>query len=94
MTFLGRIISLPFVLAASVRPDRYGHMGVGALLGLLALFYGWVYGALAVITWAACKEWWDALHPTGDSDIWDFVATCVGGALSIGLIVLKAHHGS
>lgn len=67
--------------------DKYGHAGVGAILGLSTLWLGW-FGVLPVILFAACKEAWDHSHPPAHAEMADFVATLIGGILSIGLIGL------
>lgn len=73
----------------AIRPDLYAHLWIGTVLGLSTLWIGWL-GVLPVIAYAAGKEAWDHAHPPNRADKWDFAATMVGGAISIGLISLHA----
>ncbi len=88
MTFVGRIISWPFLLLAAIPGDKWAHLWIGTVLGLSALWLGWLLAALPVISFAIGKEAWDSLRPGNKADVWDCFATLVGGALSIGLIML------
>lgn len=69
-----------------IAPDKYAHLWIGTVLGLSALWLGWL-GALPVISIAAGKEAWDHAHPPHKADKWDFFATVVGGAISIAAIM-------
>ncbi len=70
-----------------IPPDKYGHFGIGAILGLSALWIGWL-ALLPLLAVAAGKEAWDHAHPPHRAEVVDFLATAGGGLLSIGLIAL------
>ncbi len=75
----------------TIPPDKFGHFGIGAVLGLSCLWLGWL-GVLPVIVLAAGKEAWDHAHPPHKAEFMDFLATMAGGALTFGLIVLHRIH--
>jgi hypothetical protein len=72
-----------------IPPDKFGHLWIGTVLGLSALWLGWL-GVLPVISYAAGKEAWDHAHPPDKADPWDFLATMAGGA--IGILAIMAHR--
>ncbi len=74
-----------------IPPDKFGHFGIGAILGLSALWLGWL-GLLPVLAFAAGKEAWDHAHPPHKAEMWDFLATMLGGLLAIGLVILHRMH--
>lgn len=73
----------------TVPPDKLGHLWIGTVLGLSGLWLGWL-GVLPVICFAAGKEAWDNAHPPHKAELWDFIATVVGGAISI--LAILAHR--
>ena len=102
MTLLGRIISWPFVtllrvlawpfsLPALIRCDRWAHLWIGSTLAMSGLWLGW-YGALPVIIWALGKELSDDLRSDNKADLWDALATTVGGAIPLCLIMWHKAH--
>lgn len=70
-----------------IRPDLFGHFGCGAIIGLSALWLGWI-AILIVIVLAAAKELYDLFHPPHTSEWLDMGATVFGGALAVGLVEL------
>ncbi len=88
MTLVGRIISWPFLAFAGIRCDRYAHLWIGTTIGLSSLRAGWILAALSVSAYAVGKEAWDQTRPDHKADVWDFAATMIGGAISIGAIEL------
>ncbi len=87
-------IRLPFSLLAHIllRPDRTSHIYWGWTIGSIAGWWmGW-WAIAVVIMLAALKEVYDLFHPPHECDVWDFIATLIGGAGSIGLIVWRLSH--
>ncbi len=70
-----------------IAPDKYGHFGCGAIIGLSALWLGWS-ALLVVVILATAKEIYDVCHPPHSPEWLDIAATLLGGGLSIGLIYL------
>ncbi len=94
MTFLGRIISCPFLLIAAIPGDKWAHAWIGSTLAMSGLWLGW-YGALPVIAYAMGKEIWDSMFPKAHStELADVVATVIGGAIPLCLIMWHRAHPS
>ena len=69
--------------------DKWLHFLVGGWLGTLGcLVVPWWCALLAVLVAAVAKEVVD--HQTHPADVWDAIATCVGGAVGVGVAMLLA----
>ena len=79
-TFLSKFY--PSWLEGIVPIDKFMHFLSGAILGILfASVFGWA-GILWVAAIACAKEVYDYLNPDKHTaDIWDWVATMLGGVL-------------
>ncbi len=74
-----------------LQPDKVAHFYFGATVGYAGLWMGW--WGLALVTLAgASKELYDLVHPPHECDGWDFVATMLGGACAIELILWRLHY--
>ncbi len=81
------------ILHIFMQPDKIAHFYWGGCLGLSGLWMGW--WALAIVAaLAACKELYDLFHPPHQCELWDFIATVLGGACAIGVIHLHHHFSS
>ncbi len=67
--------------------DKVNHIYWGATMGYAALWSVWA-AVLLIVLAAACKEAWDHAHPPNHADTWDFLATVIGGAVAIGVVLL------
>ena len=69
--------------------DKQMHFLSGAILGILfASVFGWA-GILWVAAIACAKEVYDYLNPDKHTaDIWDWVATTIGGVLGTVIVLL------
>ena len=69
--------------------DKQMHFLSGAILGILfASVFGWA-GILWVAAIACAKEVYDYLNPDKHTaDIWDWVATTIGGVLGTVIVSL------
>ncbi len=74
-----------------IAPDKYGHFGCGAIIGLSALWLGWS-AILVVVILAAAKELYDVCHPPHSPEWLDIAATVLGGLASVGVVHLHALH--
>jgi len=71
--------------------DKQSHFFAGAALCLaVSLFSFPLLGFAAALAGGAGKEWYDSRHPAHTVDVWDFVATALGGLLAFGLALLAA----
>ncbi len=86
-------IRLPVSLLAHIllQPDKVAHIYWGATIGLCGLWMEW-WALAVVVALAALKELYDLFHPPNQCDVWDFMATMIGGAGSIALIIFRLHH--
>ena len=75
-TWLGKLY-----IPCGIPADKQMHFLSGAILGILfAPFIGWWSGMLVVSFVAMIKEIYDFLHRNKHTpDIWDWVATTLGG---------------
>ncbi len=80
-----------FCIVCKVPCDKQMHFLSGAILGIiLTPFIGWV-SILWVSAIACAKEIYDYIHPDKHTaDIWDWVATTLGGILGTVLIGVLA----
>ena len=69
--------------------DKQAHFSVGALLAFPAYFVIGYWAIVPVMVLAGLKEWYDYKHPNHTADIYDWVATTLGG-----LFILGAIYGS
>jgi VanZ family protein len=76
-----------------VRADLQAHFATGFIGGLaISCFLGFYAGVTIMATIAFAKEVYDA-HNTGHtSDVWDWVATVLGGLIGAGLWQLIFQH--
>jgi hypothetical protein len=76
-------------IPCSVPADKQQHFISGAILGIILTPFIGAYSILVVAVIAALKEIYDALHPDKHTaDIWDWVATSLGGVLGMLIITL------
>jgi hypothetical protein len=68
-----------------VTHDKIEHLGAGAIAGFTGAFLAfslgeplWAGALIAAVIAGALKEFWD-MWGHGEPDVWDFVATVVGG---------------
>jgi hypothetical protein len=71
-----------------VRADLQAHFATGAILAFVAYFVIGYWALLLVAIVAGAKEWYDYKHPNHTSDIYDWVATVLGGLLGLSLGLL------
>lgn len=84
------------LIEMSKQEDKRGHFVLGFLVCLLAVCVSMVFVKLAVasilgfmasIIVGFAKEVWDYFHPkTHTVDVWDFMATVVGGLFGFVLV--------
>jgi VanZ family protein len=63
--------------------DKQAHFSMGAILGFL---FNYVIGCWAIVVVALialAKEVYDYNHPNHTADVWDWVATVLGGVLGL-----------
>ncbi len=95
MTPLGRILSWPFRMGAVLlQPDKQAHFYWGATIGLCALKLDWLIALAVVLLMATLKEGYDFLNPPHQCEVWDLIATLLGGCMSVWLIFLRLHHAA
>lgn len=64
--------------------DKLLHFLAGAVIGFSATeMLNWIAGILSVILAAIGKEVYDKYHPNHTVDIYDAIATVLGGILAI-----------
>ncbi len=63
--------------------DKQAHFSVGALLSFTAYFALGYWAIVPVMVVAALKEVYDYYHPNHTADIWDWIATTLGGVCGI-----------
>ena len=69
--------------------DKQAHFLAGTTICLsFALFVSPVLGLITAIVLGAVKELWDGMGH-GTKDIWDFVATALGGVVGFVLILIS-----
>ena len=85
--WLGKVY--PSWLEGIVPQDKFMHFLSGFILGIiLTPFIGWA-SILWVSAIACAKEIYDYIHPDKHTaDIWDWVATSLGGILGMVIITL------
>ena len=67
--------------------DKQAHFLAGTTICLsFALFVSPILGLITAIVLGAVKELWDGMGH-GTKDIWDFVATALGGVVGFVLIL-------
>ena len=76
-------------IPCGIPADKQMHFLSGAILGILfASVFGWA-GILWVAAIACAKEVYDYLNPDKHTaDIWDWVATTLGGVLGVLLVTI------
>jgi Flp pilus assembly pilin Flp len=69
--------------------DKQAHFLAGTTICLsFALFVSPILGLITAIVLGAVKELWDGMGH-GTKDIWDFVATALGGVVGFVLILIS-----
>lgn len=72
-----------------IRLDLQAHFWAGMAICLaVSLFLPPIFGLGVAVAASAAKEAWDYTG-RGIPDIWDFVATTVGGLLGFGLLAIN-----
>ena len=91
LTFLNKWLGKLYI-PCSIPADKQLHFISGAILGIiLTPFIGWA-SILWVSAIAMLKEIYDLLHRNKHTpDIWDWVATSLGGVL--GMVICKVLIG-
>jgi hypothetical protein len=76
-------------IPCKVPADKQMHFIGGLVIAALLTPFIGAYSILVVAVIAALKEIYDALHPDKHTaDIWDWVATSLGGVLGMLIITL------
>ena len=69
--------------------DKQAHFLAGLAICLsFALFVSPILGLITAIALGAVKEVWDGMG-NGTKDVWDFVATALGGVAGFVLILIS-----
>ena len=63
--------------------DKQAHFWSGAILGFLFNYAIGCWAILVVALIALAKEVYDYNHPNHTADVWDWVATVLGGVLGL-----------
>ena len=63
--------------------DKQAHFWSGAILGFLFNYFIGCWAILIVALIALAKEVYDYNHPNHTADVWDWVATVLGGVLGL-----------
>jgi hypothetical protein len=64
--------------------DKQAHIATGFIGGVaISCFLGFYAGVIIMATIAFAKEVYDYKHPNHTADFWDWVATVLGGILSL-----------
>jgi hypothetical protein len=63
--------------------DKQAHFSMGAILGFLFNYAIGCWAILIVALIALAKEVYDYNHPNHTADVWDWVATVLGGVLGL-----------
>ena len=81
-------LSSPRILVL-VPLDKQAHFATGAIGGFIVTYFlGFYAGVTIMATIAFAKEVYDAHNTSHTSDVWDWVATTLGGTLGAVLIFL------
>ncbi len=79
----------PSWLEGKVPVDKFLHFTCGFIIAAVLTPFIGAYSILVVAVIAALKEIYDYLHPDKHTaDIWDWVATSLGGVLGMLIITL------
>jgi hypothetical protein len=79
----------PSILAGKVPVDKFMHFICGLVIAALLTPFIGAYSIAVVAIVALLKEIYDARHPDKHTaDIWDWVATVLGGVLGMLIITL------
>ena len=69
--------------------DKLLHFFAGSYVALLAMeWLQWEFALALVALVALGKEMYDRISGKGNPELWDFLVTLIGGAVTIGLIIL------
>ena len=63
--------------------DKQAHFNSGAILAFVSYFFIGCWSLLVVALIALAKEAYDYNHPNHTADVWDWVATVLGGVLGL-----------
>jgi hypothetical protein len=79
----------PTWLVGQVAEDKFLHFICGFIIAAVLTPFIGAYSILVVAIIAALKEIYDYLHPeTHTADIWDWVATTLGGIVGFVVVAL------
>ncbi|MEM2002051.1 MAG: hypothetical protein QXT77_05355 [Candidatus Methanomethylicaceae archaeon] len=67
--------------------DKVNHFIAGQAVALVLLLIGWEISLMAVFLIAISKEAWDS-QGNGTVEVWDALATILGGVVIVGLFLL------
>jgi len=89
LTFMNKWLGKVYIQNIYVPQDKQMHFLSGAILGIiLTPFIGWA-SILWVSAIACAKEVYDYLNPDKHTaDIWDWVATSLGGVAGVLLVTV------
>ena len=89
LTFMNKWLGKVYIQNIYVPQDKQRHFLSGAILGIiLTPFIGWA-SILWVSAIACAKEVYDYLNPDKHTaDIWDWVATSLGGVAGVLLVTV------
>jgi len=89
LTFMNKWLGKVYIQNIYVPQDKFMHFLSGAILGIiLTPFIGWA-SILWVSAIACAKEVYDYLNPDKHTaDIWDWVATSLGGVAGVLLVTV------
>ena len=77
------------MLKMKIPLDKQAHFLAGLAICLsFALFVSPILGLITAIVLGAVKEVWDGMG-NGTKDVWDFVATALGGVVGFVLILIS-----
>ena len=70
-----------------MKTDKKLHFLTGIAIAALAMHYVQWYWALALVALVALgKEMYDRISGKGTPELWDFLATLIGGGIAIAII--------
>ena len=72
----------------NARIDKVAHFGGGYILATVFPIAA-IYGLILAVIVGALKEYRDSKSKLGTPDMWDFVATCLGGLLGFIALLIK-----
>jgi len=67
--------------------DKVAYFGVGYIVATILPIPA-MWGLIIAVAVAVFKEYWDWKSKKGNPDIWDFVATVLGGCLGYAALMM------